>query len=85
MNITALPAAFLSIIEGAFAPEAVLGAGAGITVREAIRYGVARASSQTRQVWDPPACPRESEGGISTSSGLCAMVSVFIDTFIVLT
>ena len=30
MNITALPAAFLSIIEGAFAPEAVLGAGAGI-------------------------------------------------------
>ena len=39
MNITALPAAFLSIIEGAFAPEAVLGAGAGITVREAIRYG----------------------------------------------
>ena len=42
MNITALPAAFLSIIEGAFAPEAVLGAGAGITVREAIRYGVAR-------------------------------------------
>ena len=58
MNITALPAAFLSIIEGAFAPEAVLGAGAGITVREAIRYGVApRPSSQTRQVWDPPRMP----------------------------
>ena len=61
MNITALPAAFLSIIEGAFAPEAVLGAGAGITVREAIRYGVARGLFS-----------RESEGGISTSSGaLC--------------
>ena len=57
MNITALPAAFLSIIEGAFAPEAVLGAGAGITVREAIRYGVARGLLKRGRYGIHPACP----------------------------
>ena len=42
MNITALPEAIKMIFVGAFKPEAVVGAGAGIAVREAIRFGVAR-------------------------------------------
>ena len=42
MNITALPGAIKMIFVGAFNPEAVVGAGAGIAVREAIRFGVAR-------------------------------------------
>ena len=42
MNITALPEAFRMIFVGAFHPTAVVGGAAGITVREAIRYGVAR-------------------------------------------
>ena len=42
MNITQLPEAIRMIFVGAFSPRAVLGAGAGIAVREAIRYGVAR-------------------------------------------
>ena len=42
MNITALPGALQMIFVGAFNPQAILGGAAGITVREAIRYGVAR-------------------------------------------
>ena len=42
LNINSIPTAFMQIIVGAFKPNAVLGGAAGITVREAIRYGVAR-------------------------------------------
>lgn len=85
MNITALPAAFLSIIEGAFAPEAVLGAGAGITVREAIRYGVARGLfSNEAGMGSTPHAHARAKAESPHHQGLCAMVSVFIDTFIVL-
>ena len=85
MNITALPAAFLSIIEGAFAPEAVLGAGAGLTVREAIRYGVARGLfSNEAGMGSTPHAHARAKAESPHHQGLCAMVSVFIDTFIVL-
>ena len=85
MNITALPAAVLSIIEGAFAPEAVLGAGAGITVREAIRYGVARGLfSNEAGMGSTPHAHARAKAESPHHQGLCAMVSVFIDTFIVL-
>lgn len=85
MNITALPAAFLSIIEGAFAPEAVLGAGAGITVREAIRYGVARGLfSNEAGMGSTPHAHARAKAESPHHQGICAMVSVFIDTFIVL-
>jgi len=85
MNITALSAAFLSIIEGAFAPEAVLGAGAGITVREAIRYGVARGLfSNEAGMGSTPHAHARAKAESPHHQGLCAMVSVFIDTFIVL-
>ena len=42
LHINHVPTAFMMIIKGAFDPKAVMGAGAGITVREAIRFGVAR-------------------------------------------
>ena len=42
LHITALPGAIKMIFVGAFQPQAVAGGAAGITVREAIRYGVAR-------------------------------------------
>ena len=42
MNIANLPAAITMIFVGAFDPQAVLGAGAGIAVKEAISFGVAR-------------------------------------------
>ena len=42
MNIAALPEALKMIFVGAFNPQAIVGGAVGITVREAIRYGVAR-------------------------------------------
>lgn len=41
-NFTMIPEAFRQILVGAFQPSAIMGGAAGITVREAIRYGVAR-------------------------------------------
>ena len=42
MHITALPEAFFLIIKSAFTPMAGVGGFAGATVRDAMRYGVAR-------------------------------------------
>lgn len=42
MNIKAVPAAFLLIFRSAFTPMAGIGGFAGATVRDAVRYGVAR-------------------------------------------
>ena len=42
MHITIVPQAFLLIFKSAFTPMAGIGGFAGATVRDAIRYGVAR-------------------------------------------
>ncbi len=42
MNIGNLPSAVASIFVGAFCPRALAGSAAGMTVRMAMRYGVAR-------------------------------------------
>lgn len=42
LNITKVPAAFLLIFKSAFSPIAGIGGFAGATVRDAVRYGVAR-------------------------------------------
>ena len=42
MNITAVPAAFAVIFKSAFTPMAGVGGFAGATVRDAVRYGIAR-------------------------------------------
>ena len=85
MHIGALPNAFRMIFVGAFNPEAVLGAGAGIAVREAIRYGVARGlfSNEAGMGSTPHAHARANVEN-PHQQGLAAMISVFIDTFIVL-
>ena len=85
LHIDALPNAFRMIIVGAFNPEAVLGAGAGIAVREAIRYGVARGlfSNEAGMGSTPHAHARANVEN-PHQQGLAAMISVFIDTFIIL-
>ena len=45
MNFTQIPAAFKMIFVGAFDPQAILGAGAGIAVKEAIRAAGKRAAN----------------------------------------
>lgn len=85
MNITAIPTAFKMIIVGAFNPKAVLGAGAGIAIREAIRYGVARGLfSNEAGMGSTPHAHARAKAENPHKQGLAAMISVFIDTFIIL-
>ena len=85
MNITALPEAIKMIFVGAFKPEAVVGAGAGIAVREAIRFGVARGLfSNEAGMGSTPHAHARAKVDNPHQQGLAAMISVFIDTFIIL-
>ena len=85
MNITALPGAIKMIFVGAFNPEAVVGAGAGIAVRETIRFGVARGLfSNEAGMGSTPHAHARAKVENPHKQGLAAMISVFIDTFIIL-
>jgi len=85
MNITVLPEAIKMIFVGAFNPEAVVGAGAGIAVREAIRFGVARGLfSNEAGMGSTPHAHARAKVENPHKQGLAAMISVFIDTFIIL-
>lgn len=85
MNITDLPAAIKMIFVGAFDPQAVLGAGAGIAVKEAIRFGVARGLfSNEAGMGSTPHAHARATAENPHKQGLCAMISVFIDTFVIL-
>ena len=86
MNITALPGALKMIFVGAFRPEAILGGAAGITVREAIRYGVARGLfSNEAGMGSTPHAHATADVKHPADQGIIAMMGVFIDTFIILT
>ena len=81
----ALPGAIKMIFVGAFNPEAVVGAGAGIAVREAIRFGVARGLfSNEAGMGSTPHAHARAKVENPHKQGLAAMISVFIDTFIIL-
>ncbi|MGI6028092.1 MAG: alanine/glycine:cation symporter family protein [Candidatus Heteroscillospira sp.] len=85
MNITAVPAALKSIIVGAFNPAAVTGGAMGITIREAVRYGVARGLfSNEAGMGSTPHAHARATAKNPHEQGLSAMISVFIDTFIIL-
>lgn len=85
MNIANLPAAIKMIFVGAFDPQAVLGAGAGIAVKEAIRFGVARGLfSNEAGMGSTPHAHARATAENPHKQGICAMISVFIDTFVIL-
>ena len=85
LHIGAVPEAIRMILAGAFSPEAVLGAGAGITIREAIRYGVARGLfSNEAGMGSTPHAHARARAKNPHQQGLAAMISVFIDTFVIL-
>ena len=85
MNIANLPAAIKMIFVGAFDPQAVLGTGAGIAVKEAIRFGVARGLfSNEAGMGSTPHAHARATAENPHKQGLCAMISVFIDTFVIL-
>ena len=85
MNVTQVPASFATIIKAAFQPKAVLGAAAGIGVKEAIRYGVARGLfSNEAGMGSTPHAHARAVVKDPHEQGLTAMMGVFIDTFIIL-
>ena len=85
MNITEIPNALRMIFVGAFSPKAIVGGAAGITVREAIRFGVARGLfSNEAGMGSTPHAHARAKVENPHKQGLAAMVSVFIDTFIIL-
>ena len=85
INIRNLPGAIASIFIGAFNPQAVGGAAAGITVREAMRFGVARGLfSNEAGMGSTPHAHAMAKVDEPGHQGETAMVGVFIDTFIVL-
>ncbi|MDE6357655.1 MAG: amino acid carrier protein, partial [Eubacteriales bacterium] len=85
LNINKVPEAFKMIIVGAFKPSAIIGGAIGITIREAIRYGVARGLfSNEAGMGSTPNAHARANAKNPHEQGLTAMISVFIDTFIIL-
>ena len=79
MNITALPGALKMIFVGAFQPQAILGGAAGITIREAIRYGVARGLfSNEAGMGSTPHAHARAAAKNPHEQGLTAMISVLL-------
>lgn len=84
-NITMIPEAFRQILVGAFQPSAILGGAAGVTVKHAIRFGVARGLfSNEAGMGSTPHAHARATAENPHKQGLAAMISVFIDTFIIL-
>ena len=85
-NITALPNALRMIVVGAFDPQAIVGGAAGIGVREAMRFGVARGLfSNEAGMGSTPHAHATADVKHPADQGIIAMMGVFIDTFIILT
>ena len=86
VNFRHLPGAFASIFIGAFRPQAVAGGVAGIAMKSAVRYGVARGLfSNEAGMGSTPHAHALAKVEHPCEQGVVAMIGVFIDTFIVLT
>ena len=85
-NIQAVPGVFRDIFVGAFAPDAIAGGVIGVTVQKSIRYGVARGLfSNEAGMGSTPHAHAIAKVTHPGEQGCVAIVSVFIDTFCVLT
>lgn len=86
INHAAIIPAFKSIFVAAFDPQAILGGAAGITVRQAMRYGVARGLfSNEAGMGSTPHAHALAEVRDPHEQGVVAMIGVFVDTIIVVT
>lgn len=86
INHSTLLSALKSIFVCAFDPQAVLGGALGLTMREAMRYGVARGLfSNEAGMGSTPHAHAMAKVEKPQDQGVIAMMGVFIDTFIVLT
>ncbi|MCI6935304.1 MAG: sodium:alanine symporter family protein [Clostridiales bacterium] len=86
MNAGNILPALKAIFVGAFNPQAVLGGALGVTVKEAMRFGVARGLfSNEAGMGSTPHAHALAKVAKPQDQGVVAMIGVFIDTFVVLT
>ena len=86
MNAENILPAFQAIFVGAFSPKAVMGGVIGVTIKEAMRFGVARGLfSNEAGMGSTPHAHAMAKVNKPQDQGAVAMIGVFIDTFIVLT
>ena len=86
MNAQNILPALQSIFVGAFTPQAVMGGAIGISIKEAVRFGVARGLfSNEAGMGSTTHAHAMAKVEKPQDQGAVAMVGVFIDTFIVLT
>ena len=84
MNITEVPAAFMTIIREAFTPTAGVGGFAGASVMIAIQMGVARGIfSNEAGLGSAPIAHAAAETDSPVRQGTIAMLGTFIDTIII--
>ena len=84
-NFSHIPAVFGSIIECAFNPQAAWGGVLGISIAKAARYGIARGLfSNEAGMGSTPHAHAVAKVKHPVEQGMVAIVSVFIDTFIIL-
>ena len=86
MNYKTLPNAFTQIFVLAFNPLAMAGGVAGVTVQQAMRFGVARGLfSNEAGMGSTPHAHALAKVNHPREQGAVAILGVFIDTFVVLT
>ena len=86
INITAIPATFGLIFKYAFMPKAMIGGAAGAAIKAAISQGATRGLfSNEAGMGSTPHAHALANVDDPHKQGTAAMISVFIDTFIVLT
>ncbi len=73
-----------TVIKSAFLPEAVFGAASGITLKEAIKWGVSGGVfSNEAGLGTSPIADSEARTDSPENQGLIAMTGTFIDTFLI--
>lgn len=85
MNFTEIPHALWMIFKGAFNPAAATGGLIGVSIKQAVRYGVARGLfSNEAGMGSTPHAHAVAKVNHPCEQGYAAIISVFIDTFCVL-
>jgi AGCS family alanine or glycine:cation symporter len=82
--IGSIPSVLKSIFVGAFNPAAVLGGAAGVAIKHAVRFGIARGLfSNEAGMGSTPNSHAVADVAHPAEQGLSAMIAVFIDTILV--
>lgn len=86
MNPAGFVGAFRQIFVGAFHPQAVMGGALGVTIKQAVTYGVKRGLfSNEAGMGSTPHAHATAEVAHPGDQGCIAMIGLFIDTFVILT